>query len=228
MEADNQGLSEYLSLIKKITGWKIKDPNHYGIKEDVVQEAFLKLFRADFFNKHDFHNEEEQKKITAYVSKTVHSCYMDQLKRQGYIRHLTKSEKESEGTKYKNINIDQIEDVIGTDEAFRHLDTPDQYVFIKEAYQRIKHCYEFLSAEIHNIGRQKFFYAAFWRFDDYRLPMNKLATHLGYKSTNPTQELNRFVTKVSKCTEPHGISVTNPHEQIQFLREQIENSGTVS
>ena len=50
MEADNQGLGEYLSLIKKITGWKIKDPNHYGIKEDIVQEAFLKLFNVGFFD----------------------------------------------------------------------------------------------------------------------------------------------------------------------------------
>ena len=228
MEADNQGLSEYLSLIKKITGWKIKDPNHYGIKEDVVQEAFLKLFKAGFFDKHDFHNEEEEKMITAYVGKTVRSCYLDQLKKQGYIRPLTKAEKESSGKKYENIISDQMEDVIETVESFGDSNTPDQYVFIKEAFQRIKHCYELLSAEIHNINRQKFFYAAFWRFDDYRLPMNKLAAHLGYKSTNPTQELNRFVAKVSKCTEPHGIAVTNPHEQIQFLREQIENSGAVS
>ena len=228
MEADNQRLGEYLALIKKITGWKIKDPNHYSIKEDVVQEAFLKLFNAGFFNKHDFHNEEEQKMISVYVGKTIHSCYLDQLKKQGYIRHLTKAEKESEGIKYKNINHDPIEDVIKTDEALTDSDTSDQYIFIKEAYQLIKHCFELHSAKIQNMDQQKFFYAVFWRFDDYGLPMKNLATHLGYESTNPTQELNRFVTKVSKCTEPNGITVIKPHKQIPYLQEQLDNSGVVS
>lgn len=228
MEADNQRLGEYLALIKKITGWKIKDPNHYGIKEDVAQEAFLKLLNLDFFNKNDLHNEEEQKMISAYVGQTVHSCYLDELRRLGYIRHGTLAERESEGIKYINIIHDPIEDVIINDEALSDSHSSDYSVFIKEAYQLIKHCFELHHAKISNMDQQKFFYAVFWRFDDYGLPMKNLATHLGYESTNPTQALNRFVIKVSKCTEPNGIKVIKPHKQIPFLQEQIDSSGVVS
>ena len=61
-------------------------------------------------------------------------------------------------------------------------------------------------------------------FDSYGLTTKALAKHLGYTSSNPTQELKRFAEKVSLCTSPHGIVINNPHEQIQFLREQLTNT----
>ncbi len=223
MGTSNKQFAEYLQLIKKVTNWKIKDPSHSGIKEDVTNEVFLKLFKQGFFEKYDFHDEQEQKIITAYIKKTVWSCYMDQLKTLGFNRVLTKAEKEQTGNRYENISNEQVDGISDNDEALHVLETPDQYIYLKEAYQWVKKCYESLSSEIKDINRQQFFYAVFWQFDDYGLTIKKLASHLGYDSTNPTQELNRFVKKVSLCTSPHGITLDNPHEQVQFLHEQINN-----
>jgi len=223
VKQDEQKLGEYFQLIKKITNWKIKDPNHHNIREDVASETFLKLFKQDFFNKYDFYNEDHKKLISSYIYKTVWSCYMDQLQLLGFNRRLTKNEREMKGQRYENINTNPFEDVAESDEALHDLEGPDQYIVAKEAYQWVKSCFESLALEISNIKRRQFFYAVFWEFSDYGMPMKKLALHLGYESSNPTQELKRFTEKVSLCTRPYGVVVTNPHEQIQFLQEQIEN-----
>lgn len=228
MNADKKNLGKYLSLVKKVADWKIKDPTHYDIKEDVVQEAFIKLLRAKFFSRHEFDDEQAQKKITNYISRTVHSCYMDQLNKLGYNRRLTNAERKSTGNIYENIRKDQIGDVLDKEETLCQTDTPDQYVLVKEAYQWIKHCFDRLSAGISNLNKKRFFHAAFWRLEDYGLPIKNLAEQLSYSSANPTRDLKHFTSKVSQCTTPHGVVVTNPGEQIQFLLEQIENSEAVS
>ncbi|PKI12783.1 hypothetical protein [Colwellia sp. 12G3] len=224
MRANNKELAEYLLLIKKITSWKIKSPDHKGFVDDIVQEVFLKLFKQNFFDENKFESEDERKMITSYISQAVHSCYLDQLKVLGFNRRLTKAESESSGNKYENIQNNQIEDTCESEIALSQVESPEQYIFVKEAYQWIKRCFDKLLLNISNFDRREFFEAAFWSFNEYDLPLNKLAVHIGYSSSNPTQELKRFIDKVSLCTQPHGVVVTNPHEQIQFLRELIDHS----
>ena len=226
MTTNNQELAEYLSLVKKITNYVIKEQGHAGIKEDVAQEAFLKLLKKDFFGKYDWHS--DIKIITAYIKKTIFTCYMDQLKLLGFNRPLLKREKEVTGKKYENIVYSQYDEISEADEALHDQETPEQTIFAKQAYQWIKKCYDSLLLGVSDLSRRKFFEAVFWQFGDYDLPMNKLANHLGYESSNPTQELSRFIKKISMCTEPHGITINNAHEQIQFLQEQIDSSGVDS
>ena len=225
MVAGNKGLGMYLNLIKKITARKVKIPEHKEFIEDIAQETFLKLFKGGFFDEHDISDAENEKIINSYVYQTVWSCYMDQLKLQGINRKLTKAEIEATGNKTQNIINSSIEDVCDSETAIHAFETPEQHFFAREAYQWIKNCFEALSLEIQNNERKRFFYAAFWEFDAYDMPMKALAGHLGYQSSNPTQELKRFIDKVTLCTQPHGITVSNPHEQIQFLQEQLDNSG---
>jgi DNA-directed RNA polymerase specialized sigma24 family protein len=227
MVAGNKELGLYLNLIKKITAWKVKTPEHKEFIEDIAQETFLKLLKRDFFNEHDISDAENEKIINSYVHQTVWSCYMDQLKLQGINRKLTKSEAEASGGRYQNIVNSPIEEVCDSETAIHAFETPEQHLFAREVYQWIKNCFETLSLEIKNIERKRFFYAAFWEFSAYDLPMKALAGHLGYQSSNPTQELKRFIDKVTLCTQPHGITVSNPHEQIQFLQEQLDNSGVM-
>jgi hypothetical protein len=227
MVAGNNELGVYLSLIKKITAWKVKTPEHKEFIEDIAQEAFLKLFKRNFFDEYDISDVENAKIINSYVTKTVWSCYMDQLKLQGINRKLTKSEVEVSGSRYQNIVNSSIEDVCDSETAMHAFDTPEQHLFAKEAYQWIKNCFESVSLEIQSLERKSFFYAAFWEFASYDMPMKALADHLGYQSSNPTQELKRFIDKVTMCTQPHGIKVSNPHEQIQFLQEQLDDLGVM-
>ncbi|WP_019029052.1 hypothetical protein [Colwellia piezophila] len=228
MRANNKELAEYLLLIKKITAWKIKSPDHKGFVDDVVQEVFLKLFKQNFFDENKFESEDDRKMITSYIRRTVHSCYMDQLIVLGFIRRLPKAEREPLSGPYIGITNNPIEDTCESEIALSQVENPEQYIFVKEAYQWIKSCFDKLLLNISNFDTRKFFEAAFWDFNEYDLPLNKLAIHVGYSSTNPTQELNRFIANVSECTQRHGVVVNNPHEQIQFLRELIDNSEATS
>lgn len=221
MKADNYALAKYMSLIKKIILWKIKDINHKDLIDDISQEVFIKLFKQDFFNQNKFDTEEEKKSTGAYIKRTVHSCYMDYLASNGINRRLTKSEKVMTSNTYQNINYDHIDDMNESELNLIEVNSPEQQLFAKEAYEWIKGCFKSLSEKIKDTKRRAFFEAVFWHFETYDLPLNILAAQLGYVSSNPTQELKRFVEKVSMCTQPHGIVVQNPQEQIQFLREQI-------
>lgn len=228
MTANKENLAKFLSLIKRAVKRKIKDPSHYNIRDDVIQEVFLKLLKNNFFDQNDFDDDQNNRAISHYINRTVNSCYMDQLKQLGYNRRLTMAERENRGSRYENIVNEQIGDVAGTERGLLETKTPDQYAFVKEAYQWIKHCFERFSAGIDDLNKKKFFQAAFWQLDDYRLPIKKLAEQLGYTSANPTRDLKSFISRVSHCTEPHGVVVTNPSEQIQFLLERIEDSEVMS
>jgi DNA-directed RNA polymerase specialized sigma24 family protein len=225
MATHNQEMGEFLSLIKKLTNIKIKDPNHSQLREDIVQEVFLKLHKIDFFSTNRLNvSDDNDRQINAYIMRTVASCYMDQLKSLGISRRLTKSEMEMSGNRYESIKTQLIEDVDENQLISQTARNPDQYVFIKQAYQWIQDCFNTVFSEVKDTSKKDFFNAAFWEFDNYGMTMKEMALHLGYKSTNPTQELKRFAEKVSLCTSPHGIILVNPNEQIQILREQIENA----
>ena len=224
MQISNQELAKYMLVIKKITNFKVIDKS---IVDDISQEVFIKLFKQDFFSQNKFDTEEEEKSTGAYIKRTVHSCYMDYLTSNGINRRLTKSEKAISGNSYQNINYDHIDDVSESELNLVEAENPEQQLFAKEAYDWIKGCYTAVSEKIKDTKRRAFFEATFWHVEYYGLPLKKLASQLGYISSNPTQELNRFIEKVSMCTQPHGVVVQNPQEQIQFLREQIETQGEV-
>jgi DNA-directed RNA polymerase specialized sigma24 family protein len=224
MQISNKELAKYMLVIKKITNYKVVDKS---IVDDISQEVLIKLLKQDFFSNNKLDTEEEQKSTCAYIKRTVHSCYMDYLTANGISRRLTKSEKAISGNSYQNINYDHIDDVSDSELNLVEAETPEQQLFAKEAYEWIKGCYTALSEKIKDTKRRAFFEAAFWRVESYGLPLKALASQLGYVSSNPTQELNRFVEKVSMCTQPHGVFVQNPQEQVQFLCEQIDHQGQV-
>ncbi len=228
MEVENRELAKYMLLIQKITNWRVKDLEHKNLTDDIAQEVFIKLFKQEFFKNNRLDTDSEKKMAGAYIKQTVISCYMDQLALLGINRRLTKAERVNSGNKYENIKNDHIDDISENELVLVESESPEQQLFVKEAYEWIKSCYLSLVDKINDTNRKMFFEAAFWQFNDYDMPLKSLAVHLGYDSSNPTQELKRFVEKVSMCTKPHGIVVNKPHEQIQFLREQIENSGVDS
>ncbi len=229
MGTNNQEIAEYLLLIKKFTSIKIKDPNHQDLKDDVVQDVFLKLYKTDFFSTNDLNtNGDNNRQINGYIVKAIRSCYMDQLKLRGINRRLTPSEAEESGHRYESIKTQAIDETDESNFISSPAEGPDHYVFIKEAYGWIESCFKSVSSDVKDTAKSSFFNAAFWEFDSYGLTMKELARYLGYTSSNPTQELKRFAEKVSLCTGPHGIFINNPHEQIQFLREQLENAEASS
>lgn len=219
---DDKEMLENFLLIKK-TASSIRNRSfydHIDIEEDVAHEAFIKLFESGFFKKQDHTGR------NSYIYRTVHSCFIDKLKSLGVIRNLTKSERLKSNNKYENIHNVSMDEIIGHSE--QSLDTlqPDGIIDATEAYKWIKLCFDSVYNAIKDATRQRFFDTAFWWQNDTGLAIKDLAKSIGYKTSNPTQELKRLVEKVSGCTEPHGITIINPHEQIQFLQEQmVENEA---
>jgi hypothetical protein len=159
--------------------------------------------------------------ITSYIYKAVHSCYMDLLKALGFNVRLSAKQAEQTGNKYVNIVNTGFKDVTPSDTRLHIEETPEDYAFHKQAYTWIENCFKSALTSVKDTGRANFYYAAFWEFEQYALNLKELALRLGYKSSNPTQELSRFVAKVTLCTSPHGIEIVNPSEQVQFIREQL-------
>jgi DNA-directed RNA polymerase specialized sigma24 family protein len=220
MADDNRGMIEYLLLLKKTTA-SVRQrhfPGYTEIEEDVSQEAFIKLYESDFFSKDDHTGK------NSYIYRTVKNCFLDKLKSLGVFRKLTKAEAKNTGNKTVNISTVTIDDWVETSEPESELLSPEGNFDAEEAYQWIKNCFDSVYDSINDSKRKSFFDSAFWWYNDQGMPVKELATFIGYESSNPTQELNRLIQKVSMCTEPHGISVTCPHEQVQFLQEQIEIS----
>jgi DNA-directed RNA polymerase specialized sigma24 family protein len=224
MADNNKEMLEYLLLIKKTT--KSIRLNlffdHDSIEDDVSHDAFIKLFESGFFTKQNHTGK------NSYIYRTVKNCFFDKLKSLGVIRNLTKAEKENTVNKYENIISITMDEFIETSEPVADSVTPEGYINAKEAYQWIKSCFDTVYNEIKDLKRQSFFNSAFWWHNDKGIPVKELARFLGYETSNPTQELKRLIQKVSLCTEQYGITVTNPHEQIQFLQEQIENVEVIS
>lgn len=221
MDTPHDDLAKYLVLIKKITNWKISDSKHQELKEDVAQEVFLKLFKQGYFAKNNIEDSEQIKLIASYINRTVQSCYIDYLQSSGITRRLTSSEREQTGARYQNIEFDEIVDTDESDNDLLIADSPEQYRYAKEAYDWIKSCFDELIKHIKDVNRCRFFESAFWQAEQIDIPMKMLASQLGYASSNPTQEFKRFIQKVSLCTQPHGITINAPNEQVQFLKEQI-------
>ncbi|MDT8451559.1 MAG: hypothetical protein RQ936_02295 [Gammaproteobacteria bacterium] len=218
--SDDKEMLEYFLLIKK-TASSIRNRSfydHMDIEEDVAHEAFIKLFESGFFKKQDHTGRK------SYIYRTVHNCFIDKLRGLGVIRNLTKAERLKSNNKYENIHNVSMDEIVGDFEQNVDALTPDGIIDATVAYKWIKLCFDCVYNGIKDTARQKFFVTAFWWQNDTGLSIKDLAQFIGYKTSNPTDALNRLIEKVSKCTEPHGITVINPHEQIQFLQEQmVEN-----
>lgn len=205
MALSRQELAEYMILIKKYCKWKIKNPNHEQHQEDVAQEVILKLIRMNWFEENRFSEDEiRNRQIMAYIKRTVATTYSDFTK---------KSHDAEDGT----LNPDEYEDT--------EVAEFDDRLYLQTAYAKITDCFNSVSKTLRNSGGVKYFHAVFWEFENYDLNLKDLASHLGYEHANPTQELNRFVDKISLCTQPFGITVSKPQVQLQFLREKIDSAG---
>ena len=220
---NNEEIAEYFLLIKKLTNQKIKSPDHKFIRDDIVQDTFLKLYKNDFFSANQFGvSEVKDMEIASYIKKVISSCYIDHLKSQGLTRRLSKPETNESGYRYQSISTQDIQDVEEGTMPQTVLNA-DQYVSLQDAYRWIRECFDSVLSATKDAYKQAFFEAVFWELDKYTMTIKELAICLGYDSSNPTQELNRFVAKVNLCTNPHGVYIDNPREQILFLSEQILN-----
>lgn len=222
MSLDEKAAAEYLLLIKKTTA-HIRSKSfqdHFDIEEDVAHDAFIKLLQSGFFERNNHSGEK------SYIYTTVNNCFIDRLKSLGVMRSLTKSEKVTTGNKYENISSITIEELGEESEPVSGAISPVDKLYAAEAYGWIKACFHAVYDKITNDKRKAFFKSAFWFDSGPDIPIKDLALQIGYTSSNPTQEFKRLVQKVSLCTEPNGVSVVNPEEQVQFLLEQLDLTGT--
>lgn len=223
MSIDDRTAIEYLLLIKKAAA-SIRKKSFYkydDIEEDVAHDAFIKLFSSGFFERDDHAGEK------SYIYKTVQNCFIDRLKSLGIIRSLTKSEKELTDKKYENILSITMDEYTELSEPAADALSLGDNIHVEEVYGWIKSCFEAVYEKITNDKRKAFFHSAFWFDSEHDIPLKELAKFIGYTSSNPTQEFKRLVNKVSLCTEPNGVSVVNPQEQVQFLLEQLDLTGTL-
>jgi len=220
--SEEKYLEDYL-LIKKTTEYVRQKsfPSFKELEDDVSQEAFIKLFKNGFFVRDD------HKGKSSYISRAVSNCFIDQLKSLGIICNLTKAEKTQSNNKYLNIVNIGLDDMLDNNIPEAETITPENQVNASDAYKWIKNCFESVFNDISDPKRQAFFESAFWWYNDQGVSTKELALLVGYKSSNPTQELKRLIQKVSLCTQPHGIEVVNPNEQVQFLQEQIQSDGSL-
>ena len=221
MNSEDELALKYLLLLKKTAAHirKRSFQGHYDLEEDVAHDAFLKLFSNGFFERSDHSGEK------SYIYKTVQSCFVDRLKSMGVIRKLTKTEENTSGDKYVSISTKDIDDPTEVSEPYSDAVSQVEILQAKEAFHWIKSCFEEVYEKIKNHKRKEFFKSAFWFDSGFDIPLKDLAIFVGYTSSNPTQEFKRLVDKVSQCTEPNGISVVNPVEQVQFLLEQLSLVG---
>jgi hypothetical protein len=208
-----KNLKSYLLFIEKAVSKKVWIRN---VREDIEQEVFIKLFKAGFFEKHDLEDGLITTYASRYIFRTVNSCFSDYVIRKDFIKKTHIEEDEINTTTEfieKNVNYSL---TIDLDEDIHSVPTCVS-LEAKQALELIKKCFE-LSAEMNpDNERLNFLEAAFWRRIYLDINLKDLAKEVGFIHSNPSQEFNRFVAKVSTCTEKDGVKITNPSEQIEIL-----------
>ncbi len=215
MDAKKQQYAGYLDIISKAAKRKVVGAN-IDLREDVVQEAFMKVIRSDFFSNHDIKNPDNIKVITSYIYLAIKSCLFDELQKQGRLRRSWLSEKEMGEKSYISIESSEV----GEDDFLSNI-TPEHNTLAEQAYRYIKDCFNACIDKITTLERVKFFEKAFWEIESYAVNLKELAVAMGYNGANPTQEINRFIEKINLCVQPHGILVSGL-EDIRFVCEYIE------
>jgi DNA-directed RNA polymerase specialized sigma24 family protein len=203
---DNYTLEIYLAFIKKAAANKMWDRE---LQDDVVQDVFIKLHNKDFFNENDLEDGKVSKQAGVYIYTTVKRHSIDVYRKRNPKDSITDS-----------INID-------SDDEFSAKELPSLDMGIEEsclvseeaknAYSAIMNCFELSLKLVKGEEKLTFFYTAFWELSDFGMTIKELAKHLGFVNSNPTQEFNRFVSKVSNCTEKNGVKLTKPNEQVEIL-----------
>lgn len=216
---DEQKLGRYLMFIEDIAGNVLRDNDHVQFREEVAQDAFLKLYSANFFETNQLESSADENRTKAYLRMTVKSCYYDHLEKMGINKRRPLKEQKNGETKYEQFFYETTHDDESECTLAYESYTPEQIIMAKQAYEIIWMCYDHAVQSVMDQEKKLFFHALFWEFERYDLSVKALALHLGYKNSNPTQEFTRFVSKVSECTERDGITVATPHEQLELLRQ---------
>lgn len=207
-------LATYLAFIKKAAQHKIWDAQ---MRDDVVQDVFIKLHNKNFFQENALEDGQVPKTAGAYI--------ITSMKRQQIDLYRKNYEKESKTDSVDSEN--EFEQLISGNQLVSY-DVDDLWTVREEAkiaYQSIKDCFEGAITQVKDSLKKNFYDAAFWRLSDYDLPLKELANHLGFINTNPTQDFNRFVAKVSTCTQSSGITISKPNEQIEILLDLISSGA---
>lgn len=212
--------AELLLLIQKVTHLHIKNPAHFELKNDVVQDVFLKLYKSANFASLDLNDTIEARSAVNYIRKTVANCYVDALVNQGMLVRTPGDEKRRYA-QAENLDDNQLTtQIVGADRDQTSLNTE-----LSRAYKWIKQCFDASVETIKDVSRRAYLNAAFWEKTHYDVPLKELASLVGYSSTNPTQELQRFTLKVESCTQHYGITIVNLGDEVQFLKEYLTESG---
>jgi DNA-directed RNA polymerase specialized sigma24 family protein len=219
---DEVSLGKFMLFIDKATKAEIKDRDFVQYREDVAQDAFLKLYRSGYLSENSIETEDDVKRITAYIRMTVKSCYTDFLTKNGIIRRSTKTDTE---LKYDQIQYDRMDDPdtifsLEDHQAFNHHKFNARQLYqAKQAYDSIAYCFQKATETIKEKARRDFYQIVFWDLEDHNMSIKELAAHMGFINSNPTQDFNRFVQKVSDCTEKDGYKIVDASEQINFLKQ---------
>jgi hypothetical protein len=223
---NDQQAAQYLLLIKKLVSKQIKDAAHYEYKDDIVNDVFLKLYSGDFFNTHTLDDKDSGSVAGAYIKRVVSSCYYDHLENAGIMVRATKRETEMTGKKTEQIKHDSIHGSDNDDDKLA-VDVVSEYagaltlMEAEEAYETIKECFNLAVEKVVDRAKFFFYHIAFWELDEYNMSLKDLAAHVGFANSNPTQDFNRFVEKVSGCTEKGHVVLRNPNEQIEILKQLL-------
>lgn len=208
-------LAEYLLIIKKSTIKKVKPGAHY--LEDIQQDVFIKLFNGGFFEKYSLKDELDRKIAVSYINRTVKTCHIDYLVKNGITKALSKEQQKATGKKYAEIatpeDIDEHHSLVS--QTFIESDV---VIAARQAYQIVKDCLTSTLLTVKEAAKSKFLQSAFWR-NKHELPLKALAEHFGFAHSNPTQEFNRFAARVNNCTEPQGITIMDSDLQVELLAQ---------
>jgi hypothetical protein len=219
---DEVSLGKFMLFIDKATKAEIKDRDFVQYREDVAQDAFLKLYRSGYLAENSIETEDDVKRVTAYIRMTVHSCYMDFLTKNGFNHRRTADDEyiDDKNTKYvknKNESLNDPDADLSLED--NHQFDANQLYQARQAYDSIVYCFQKATEMIKEKVRRDFYQIVFWDLEDHNMSIKELAAHMGFINSNPTQDFNRFVQRVSDCTEKDGYKIVNASEQINFLKQ---------
>lgn len=221
---NDKELYQLLKLITKISNNVIRNTEHQDLRDDIVNEVFLKVYDTEFIKTHSLNKEEQALAVASYIKRAVKSCYFDSLVKLGILRRSTKAEKENTGNKSQNIKsvaINSSEENVFVDLEESDNYSHEQYLIAKSAYTTIQNCFYKAINTVKEKAKAEFIKSAFWNYGNFDLPLKQLAKVVGYDKSNPTQDFNRFIEKINLCTNSYDIRLVNVGEQIDILRQII-------
>lgn len=231
MRNDNT-LEIYLAFIKKATNKKVWIIDE---REDIQQEVFIKLFKKDFFTEHPLDGGFVKSQAGKYIYDAVSSCFSDHVIRKRYKEDTSNDSNDGKKTYFAKVstNVDFVNNDEGDQSVFSSpLTQSSVSIEAKEALDLIKRCFEKYAEATKDQIKATFFESAFWHRNYLDTSIKELAEDLGFIHTNPTQEFNRFVKKVSGCTEKGDVILSAVDNQLEILLQlagdEMYGSGEVN